>query len=36
MNSSEIKELEFQGRIVRCVYNTEDYKIYAVAVDKQQ
>lgn len=28
------KELKFSGKVVRCTYDTEDYKIYAVNVDK--
>ena len=31
---SETKQVKFKGVIIRCNYNTPDYKIYAVAVNK--
>ena len=33
---SEVKQYKFKGIIERCIYNTPDFKIYAVAVDKRQ
>lgn len=33
---SEIKQYKFKGIIERCIYDTPDFKIYAVAVDKKQ
>jgi exodeoxyribonuclease V alpha subunit len=30
------KEFEFQCRVVRCIYDTEDYRVYAVDVDKDK
>ena len=32
---SKIKQLKFKGVIIKCTYNTPDYKIYAVAVNKK-
>ena len=32
---SEIKQFKFKGVVVRCTYNTPDYKIYAVEVNKK-
>lgn len=32
---SEIKQLKFKGVIIRCTYDTPDYKIYAVEVNKK-
>lgn len=32
---SEIKKYKFKGVILRCTYNTPDYKIYAVVVNKK-
>lgn len=29
-------EIKFCGRVVRCIYNTADFKIYAFDVDKEQ
>ena len=31
---SEQKQYKFKGVVIRCTYNTPDYKIYAVAVNK--
>ena len=31
---SEIKQFKFKGVIIRCTYDTPDYKIYAVEVNK--
>ena len=32
---SEIKQFKFKGVIIKCTYNTPDYKIYAVDVNKK-
>ncbi len=32
---SEVKQLKFKGVIIKCTYNTPDYKIYAVDVSKR-
>ena len=32
---SEVKQLKFKGVIIKCTYNTPDYKIYAVDVNKK-
>ena len=32
---SEVKQIKFKGVIIKCTYNTPDYKIYAVDVDKK-
>ena len=32
---SEIKQYKFKGVIIKCTYNTPDYKIYAVVVNKK-
>ena len=32
---SEIKQFKFKGVIIKCTYNTPDYKIYAVDVNKR-
>lgn len=32
---SEIKQFKFKGIIIKCTYNTPDYKIYAVDVNKK-
>lgn len=29
------KEVVFKGKIIRCVYNTDEYKAYAIDVDRQ-
>lgn len=29
------KEVKFNCKIVKCMYNSEDYKIYATDVDKK-
>ena len=34
--SEKEKQFKFTGKIVRCTYDTPDYKIYAVDVDKQK
>lgn len=31
---SEVKQYKFQGIVDKCIYNTPDFKIYAVIVDK--
>lgn len=31
---SEVKQYKFKGVVVRCTYNTPDYKIYAVDIDR--
>ena len=36
MNEKKEKEYKFSGVILRCTYNTEDFKVYAVDVDKKQ
>lgn len=33
---SEQKQIKFKGVIIRCIYDTPDYKIYAVDADKKQ
>ena len=33
---SETKQIKFKGVIIRCIYDTPDYKIYAVNADKKQ
>lgn len=33
---SETKQIKFKGVIIRCIYDTPDYKIYAVDVNKKQ
>ena len=33
---SKEKEYKFSGRIIRCTYNTSDFRIYAVEVDRQK
>ena len=33
---SEVKQYKFQGIIDKCIYNTPDFKIYAVIVDKNK
>ena len=30
------KEVKFNCKIVKCMYNSEDYKIYATDVDKKE
>lgn len=35
MNDKE-KQYKFSGKVVRCTYDTPDYKIYAVDVDKEK
>ena len=30
------KEYKFLGRIARCVYNSDDFKVYAVDVNKNK
>ena len=32
---SEVKQCKFKGVIIKCTYNTPDYKIYAVEVNKK-
>ena len=32
---SEVKQFKFKGVVIRCTYNTPDYKIYAVEVNKK-
>ena len=32
---SEVKQLKFKGVIIKCTYNTPDYKIYAIMVNKK-
>lgn len=32
---SEVKQFKFKGVIIKCTYNTPDYKIYAVEVNKK-
>lgn len=31
---SDNKEIEFKGKVVRCTYDTDEYKVYAVDVDR--
>ena len=32
---SEVKLFKFKGVVVRCTYNTPDYKIYAIDINKK-
>ena len=32
--SNKEKEYKFSGKVVRCTYNTPDFKIFALNVDK--
>ena len=32
---SEQKQFKFKGVVVRCTYDTPDYKIYAIEVNKK-
>lgn len=35
-DNEEVKEYEFQGRVVRCIYDTDQYRVYAVDVDRSE
>lgn len=36
MKTSEKKEYKFNGKILRCVYQTEDYSVYSVSIDQDK